>query len=286
LPAETAPAMPDPVGDPAAGDRPPVVGSDGDKPPVVGSDGDKRALVVLDVAGVTAPALAGALDLPPYEAGLVARRGGLHLYRVLPHDSAEAEAARLRARGLATFVVPEAEARVRPVRAVGGERGEGTLTVRTEEEGLAIRRGEVMLVVRGPITRVYQTSTRRRRVDTARLDEGYRVHLHRRGEARPVEIDAAAFEFGFAVSGSARLEIDAWAAEVAGGAPCDDGFRRLPPALGPTEPEPRGPLAAASSLGLASRGRESGPDERPVVLDNVAQFRFYSGWRAAVERRR
>ena len=89
-----------------------------------------------------------------------------------------------------------------------------------------------------------------------------------------------------AVTGSARLEIDAWVEEVAGGAPCDDGFRRLPPALGPAEPEPKGALAAVSSLGLAARGQGSGRDEGPVVLDNVAQFRFYSGWRAAVERRR
>ena len=101
-----------------------------------------------------------------------------------------------------------------------------------------------------------------------------------------MEIDAGSFEFGFAATGSARLELDAWVEEVASGAPSDDAFRRLPPALGPAEPEAKGALSAASSLGLASRGRETGRDGGPIVLDNVEQFRFYSGWRAAVERRR
>jgi hypothetical protein len=51
------------------------------------------------------------------------------------------------------------------------------------------------------------------------------------------------------------------------------------------EEEPKGALAAASSLGRAARGRETGREEEPLVLDNAAQFRFYSGWRAAVQRR-
>jgi hypothetical protein len=141
-------------------------------------------------------------------------------------------------------------------------------------------------VVQGPIAREYQAADRRRRVDTARLDEGYRVHLHPReaaGPERPVEIDAATFEFGPALKGSGRIELDLWVEEIRGLAPCDAGFRRLPPALGPAEPEPKGAVAAAGSLGLASRGEGKGA--RPLVLDNVAQFRFYSGWRAAVQRR-
>ena len=101
-----------------------------------------------------------------------------------------------------------------------------------------------------------------------------------------MEIDAFAFEFGFAVTGSARLELDAWVEAVAPGATVDDGFRRLPPALGPAGPEPGGALGAAGSLRLATRSRRGGRDEGPFVLDNVEQFRFYSGWRAAVERRR
>ncbi len=182
--------------------------------------------------------------------------------------------------------MPEAETRVRPLRAVGGERSDGVLTLRTEEGPVSLRSGAVALVVRGAITREYQPSSRRRRVDTARLEPRYRVHLHRRDEGRAVEIDALAFEFGFALTGSARLELDAWVGEIALNTTIDDGFRRLPPALGPAGAEPSGALAAAGSLALATRGRRGGHDETPVVLDNVAQFRFYSGWRAAVERLR
>jgi hypothetical protein len=252
----------------------------------VGTAEDGRLVVALDLAGLPPETLARALDLPPYEAGLLVKRGGLHLHRVLESGAAEAEAERLRASGLAVFLAPEAEARVRPLRAVGGERGEEVLTLRTEEGPLTLRRGGVELVVRGAITREYQPSSRRRRVDTARLEPGYRVHLHRRHEPRAVELDAFAFEFGFAVTGSARLELDAWVGEIAPDATVDDGFRRLPPALGPAGAEPRGALAAADSLALATRGRRGGGDETPIVLDNVEQFRFYSGWRAAVERRR
>jgi hypothetical protein len=160
------------------------------------------------------------------------------------------------------------------------------LALRTEEGPVTVRRGDVRLVVQGAITREYQPSTGRRRVDTARLEGGYRVHLHRRQDPRALELDAGAFEFGFADSGSARLELDAWVEAIAPDATFDDGFRRLPPALGPAGAEPRGALAAAGSLGLTGRGRRGGLDERPVVFDNVEQFRFYSGWRAAVERRR
>jgi len=255
-------------------------------PPVGTIDGDTRLLVVLDLAGVPPETFARALDLPPYEAGLLVKRGGLHLHRVLEGAAARAEAGRLGAGGLAVLLVPEAEARIRPLRAVGGERGEGVLALRTEEGPVTIRRGDVRLVVRGEITREYQPSSRRRRVDTARLEEGCCVHLHRREDPRAVEIDAAAFEFGFAATGSARLELDAWVESVAPGVTVDDGFRRLPPALGPARAEPGGALGAAGLLGLATRGRRGGRDERPIVLDNVEQFRFYSGWRAAVERRR
>jgi hypothetical protein len=45
-------------------------------------------------------------------------------------------------------------------------------------------------------------------------------------------------------------------------------------------------MAATAGLPRAPRSSGFGKDEPLAVLDNVAQFRFYSGWRAAVERRR
>jgi hypothetical protein len=244
--------------------------------------------VVLDLEGASPGILADALELPAYEAALLVRRGGFHLHRVLEVAAAEAEVLRLVSGGARVVLVPEAEARVRPLRALGGERAEGVLTLRTEEGVVEIRRGSLLLVVQGPITREYQPTARRRRVDSARLDEGYRVHLHPRepaGAARPVEIDASTFEFGPALKGSGRIELELWVEEILGGTPCDGGFRRLPPALGPAEPEPRGAVAAAGSLGLSSRREARSRDEAQVLLDNVAQFRFYSAWRAAVQRR-
>jgi hypothetical protein len=54
----------------------------------------------------------------------------------------------------------------------------------------------------------------------------------------------------------------------------DESFRHLTPALGPAE-EPRdGPARALERL----RREDAG------YFDNVAQFRFFSGWRGAVER--
>jgi hypothetical protein len=252
--------------------------------PAPAAEAVARSLVVLEVEGASPGTLVNALALPAYEAALLVRRGGFHLHRVLEAAAAEEEAKRLATFGARVFVVPEAEARVRPLRALGGERAEGVVALRTEEEAVTLRRGGLLLVVQGPITREYQPAATRRRVDTARLDEGYRVHLHPRDvAARHVEIDAATFEFGPALKGSGRIELDLWVEEILGGAPCDGGFRRLPPALGPAEPEPRGAVAAAGTLGLATR--RDGKREGPVVLDNVAQFRFYSGWRAAVQRR-
>jgi hypothetical protein len=240
---------------------------------------------VIDLRGASPDRVARALGRSLYEAGLLARRGGFHLHRLLDAGPAEEEGRRIGGLGLGVFVVPEAEARVRPLRALAGERGEGTLALRTEEGPVVVRRGELLLVVAGPIARQYQTPARRRRIDTARPDEGFRVHLHRHADERPLEIDAAAVETGFALTGSARLEVDAWVEEVRGTAPRDDGFRHLPPALGPAEPEPKGALAAVRSLGLASRDAAGERQDRAVVLDNLAQFRFYSGWRAAAERR-
>lgn len=255
-------------------------------PPVPGA----RGLVILDLADANPATLAAALSLPRYEAGLLARRGGLHLFRVLDTPEAEAEADRLGGRGVTALVVPEEEARVRPVRAVSGRRAQDGLSLRTEEDAgpVELRPHDLLLVVTGPILRERQTRFDRRRAEPARPEEGRRVHLHRTDDPRPIEIDPDNFETGFSSSGSARLEIDSWIGALDRHVPRDDGFRRLPPALAPAEPEPSGPLAAASSLRAPRRAASGGaasPDE-PLLLDNVAQFRFYSGWRAAVERRR
>lgn len=252
----------------------------------VATDGPPRHLLVLDLEATPRQALEGALGLASYEAELLRRRGGYHLHRILEEPRAHEEAERLRAAGVMIETLPELEARVKPLRAVGGDCGWGGLTLRTEEEPVSLRRRDLLIIVQGPIARQYQPVYRRRRVDVASLEEGYRVHFHRRADPRPVEIDGTNFEFGLTVTGSTRLELEAWVETVGKGVPRDDGFRRIPPAFGVAEPEARGPLAAASALGRTSRARSTTGEGESVVLDNGAQFAFYSGWRAAVERRR
>jgi hypothetical protein len=242
---------------------------------------EPRVLVLVDVAGEAPDTLAQALALPRYEAGLVARRGGIHLVRAAAPAEADAEAERLRACGAAPWLVPEAEVRAAPIACLSGESRGGELLLRTASGSVTFPGPDALLVVRGTIAREYQTSDERRRIASARLADGYRLHLHRRGDTQPLEIDALNFEVGFAPSGSAQLELDGWIAAVAGQVPLDSGFARLPPALAPAEPEKGGPLAAAGSL-AAARGEGEGR----LVLDNLAQFRFYSGCVAAVARRR
>ena len=121
-----------------------------------------------------------------------------------------------------------------------------------------------------------------KRARTATLESGFRFHLHRRDDARPLELDPGAFDFGGNGPGtSSLLQLTAWVQELTRGAAVDDGFRRLPPELGVAAAAAGGPLAAADALGARAALRA----EAPLVLDNLRQFRFYSAWRAAVERR-
>jgi len=244
----------------------------------------ERVLVLIDLAQTAPATLAEALAVSGYEASLLARRGGLHLVRSASAEDAAAEAERLRARGAEPWLVPEAEVRAPPLACLAGERRSGELWLSTTEGGMSLTPADVLLVVRGAIAREYQTTAERLRITTTRLEEGLRVHIHRRAEERALEIDALNFELGFAVSGSVRLELGAWLETVTADAPHDLGFRQLGPVLGPSEPEPQGPLKALGALTATAR---AGPGEnRPLVLDNVAQFRFYSGCLAAVARRR
>jgi hypothetical protein len=101
------------------------------------------------------------------------------------------------------------------------------------------------------------------------------VHLHRRQDPRPVELDPADFDFGpgGAPSG-AQLQIASWIDRLFPGVPRDDSFRVVIPALAPAVLSPAGVTAA-----LARTGREA-----RVILDNLAQFRFHSAWRGAARR--
>lgn len=252
-----------------------------------------RALLLLDLADAHTDRLEQAAGLPRYEAERLVRRGGVHLLRALPAEEAEPLAAALAAQGLRAVAVPEDEVRAEPLCVRAAELQHGRLALRTTAGPGELRRGDLLLVVAGPIAREYRPALERRKVDTARLEQGFRVHLHRRHGPPPLELDPANLELGFAPSGSARLEIEAWLSELAGDVPRDDTFRLHSPALALERPAAAGPLAAAASL---RRGPvEDTPDatlravargSEPLALDNLGQFRLYSGCRGALERRR
>jgi len=254
-----------------------------------------RFLVILDLRGATEEAVASALGLSGFEAGQ-RRKRGLQLQRIAEEDRAQGEAAALRAAGLEVVLVPEDEARTPPLHALGGSAEAGVLRLRTRDGDLLVRSEDLRLVVRGPIAREYQPSLQIRSVRSASLEAGYRIHLHRRADPRPVELDPGNFEFGFTVTGSSLLELLGWIEAVAPAVPMDDEFRRLPPELSPAATPIFGVMAAAAGLSRPDRAKPDhrsqsligglGADELPAVLDNLPQFRFYSSWRAAVERRR
>ncbi len=243
----------------------------------------ERALVIVRLEGADPRAIAEGLGAGAYESAQRARRGGYHLHRVSPPEDARAERERLAACGLAVFLVEEgpvraaAEARVASGGSLDGER----LRLRLPGGAAEVDAADLLLVVKGPITREHPARDDRLRfARVGTLEGGYRFHLHLRAGAAPLELDPGGFDFGAPRGGaSSQLEIAGWIDRLAAGVPQDDWFRKLPPALSPAVAGAGSALAAADDALRRTVGR--GDD---VTLDNLAQFRFYSAWRAAVER--
>lgn len=238
-----------------------------------------RALVVLELSGVDPALVADRLAISVYEARQRAARGGPQLHRVLPPAAAEAEARRLE--GLRPRVVPEAELQpaLHPVRISGGAYESGVLDLRAADGPLRVAPENVLGLVRGPIAREYaaQEANRRKPLGTARLEAGYRFHIHRH-DAPTVELDPWAFTFPQRdVGRSTLLTLSEWTLAVCRDRPQDDAFRHEPPALSPSEE-----ASDEARRGLGGRAR---PGDAPAILDNLRQFRFYSAWRAALLRR-
>jgi hypothetical protein len=242
--------------------------------------------VVLALDAADRDSVAAALGLSTFEAEQRVRRAGFQLHRIAEPAAAAAEAARLRDGGLTVLVVPEAEARSagEPYLAVSGQWERGGLDLRLEDGARErVQPEDLLLVVRGPITRAHEPSERIRRVRLTAPEEGHRIHLHRRGRERPLELDPDAFEFGPGTQAASSLvRLLAWVDELARSAVVDEGFARLAPALGLAAP----PAGTAATAARALRTGAASRRTAPALFDTVGQFRFYSGWRAAVERRR
>lgn len=241
-----------------------------------------RVLLVLTLEGTDESVLGAALGLSVFEASQRLRRGGPDLHRILPMREAAAEAGRLRGQGLEVIEVAEDEVRrAQPVHATRGAAEPAALALGGDDGALRLTEADLILVVRGAIARDYlRAPGPLRRLSVASLEPGYRIHLHRREDVRPVELDPAAFDFSPAgATGGAQRQLTAWIDRLFPGTPRDDSFRFATPALGAATPSAGGSAAAVEALVRAT------PGARPV-LDNVAQFRFHSAWRAAVRRRR
>jgi len=243
--------------------------------------GPPRGPIVLDLEGALPSALAAGLALSSFEAAQRVKRGGWQLHRIVPAEQGDREADRLARAGLRVLALPEGEVRAaRPLAAAGGSWTGEALTLRTEAGPLAVGAGDLVLVVRGPIAREYAAPAKARRFRTATLDQGYRFHLHRREDPRPLELDPAAFDFGLpSLTESSLLLLTSWVEKAAAGVPVDEAFRREAPALGPAAPETTG--IAAALHGPADTRKE----DAAQVLDNLEQFRFYSAWRGCAARR-
>lgn len=242
-----------------------------------------RTLLVLDVSQADSALLSRVLGLSAFDAQQWVRRGGYRLHRIAQSAEAEREAERIVAQGLRVLRLAEAEVRaaVQPRIAVAGAWNAGALEVRSPEGAARIASKDVLLVVKGPITRDRQAADNPKRIRTAAPEVGFRIHLHCRAEPRPFELDPEVFALGLGVPGSALLQLTAWAQALGRGRPLDDAFRYLTPELAPAEPVGLGATVAAAALAPRTPRRRGAP----LLLDNVRQFRFYSAWRAALERR-
>lgn len=251
-------------------------------PPDPARPGALRTLLVLDLARADAAKLTRALGLSPFDAHQWLRRGGCRLHRIAPREDAEREASRLGALGLEVVRLAEAGVRaaVRPRIALSGAWNTGALEARSAEGPVRIAAEDVLIVVKGPIARDRVAEDNPKRLRTASPEPGYRIHLHRSEDPRPVELDPDVFALGRGTQASALLQLAEWAEALGRGRPLDDSFRHMAPELAQAEPGEEGASVAAAAL--APRRPRRGA---PVLLDNVAQFRFYSAWRAALERR-
>jgi hypothetical protein len=249
-------------------------------------DAEARSVLVLDLEGVAPRALAAALKLSLYEAKQRLLRGGLQLHRIAAVEEARADAERLAAQGVPVLCFDEAAVRqaAAPLLAEGGRFEAGTLSLRTPKGARRLTTSDLLLVVRGPIRREYRTREDWKRLKSATLADGYRFHLHLLSDEPPLELDPGSFEFDARepVATSSILRMAEGLAELAAGRPLDDGFRLLPPALGPAEPDASKRLGSAGALG----GRPAADPAEAPILDNVRQFRFHSAWRGLVERAR
>lgn len=248
-----------------------------------------RRYLVIDTTSVSAEALALGCSISEWETRQWRAASRYRLLRISDGSQDGPLESQLRESGVTPLAIPEdVVARARRPMTVETLDLSATPVLRAhlvEEPDEAVvpkdvREEDIVLMVSGSIKRekVREAVASRLRAD-GRLDDGYLVHLHLKGEARPWEIDPGRTGYQGAGPTSAYMRTLELVRRLAASISHDEGFKNVVPALSPG-------VDPLTDLSAMRDSRPRSKESKTVILDNVAQFREYSAWRAAVERTR
>jgi len=188
----------------------------------------------------------------------------------------------LRASRIPHYVVSEKSVLALPVsRAQRGELRERTLELSVEGATLSIPYEDMVLCVRGEITRENHNERKLATAEGANrsLSPGLLLHLYSKEASVAVEVDSESFTWpssSHEPTRSALLELEHFLDSIEGRAPgalVDRGFDHELPVLS------RAGDNSDWAHMLSSSGSPGG-----VLFDNEQQFRFYARWRYRLER--
>lgn len=248
-----------------------------------------RRYLVIDTAATPLEALAEACSISVWEARQWQASSRYRLLKVSTESPGGPLEASLKDRRLVFFALPEpmVSALRRPtmVESIDLSVEPIRCALRADPESAPTRRecpeDEVALIVSATIRRekVKEKTSLKAHPDT-RLEDAFLVHLHLKNEEQPWEIDPRRTAYEGVSLASAHMNTRELVRRLSSRAPHDDAFKNVVPALSPGE-DP----ATGLQVLKKSRGRDD-QKQKPVVLDNVSQFREYSAWRGAVEKER
>jgi hypothetical protein len=253
----------------------------------IGREVPPRRYVILDTGAASLEAIAEGCSVSVWEARQWQAASRHRLVKVSTEPADGPLESSLIARGLNPIILPEAVVmRSRSpilLESIDASAEPPLATFRDDPDAPPARREvrpeEIVLIVSAPIKRqrVKDQVSARARVET-RLEDAWLVHLHLKGEPRPLEIDPLRTGYEGAGVTSAYMQTLEFVRRLAATAPHDEAFRNMVPALSPGVD----PLRDLDALAGGAR-KKNDKDPKVVVLDNVAQFREYSAWRGALE---
>lgn len=256
-----------------------------------GPDADQvpKRYVVIDTSITSPDIIASACSVSIWEARQWQANSRYRLLKISQEAGEDRLESNLRGMGLEALVVSgETVARARnpiPIESIDVNAQPTTCLVRENPEALPSRREmrerAIALIVSGPIKREKQRpQTSKVRLDS-RLEDAWLVHIHLHAETRPWELDPRRTAFEGPGLASAHMQTVELVRRLKASVAVDETFRNVVPALSPGV-DPMDDLPRMKN----EPGKPQDKQEKAVILDNVAQFREYSAWRAAIERLR